>query len=516
MGYGIAGVCGAIEAREAGAEVLVLERASGCAGSTSIASGHFYLGGGTAVQRACGFEDSASDLAAYLTATTAVPDAAKIEAFANGSVALFEWLEERGVPFERSYFPTKAVIQHGTECLIWTGNEKVWPYCGQARPAPRGHKVAFEGTEGAGGLALKRLVSHAASIGVRAHYDTAVEALVIEKGRIVGVRARHFGVRQCWRARCGVLLAGGGFGNNAEMVEEHLRRFAGVNVMAGPYDDGTAIRLGRAAGGALEHMDGMLVTSPIYPPEQLVKGILINREGRRFVAEDSYHTRTSLAIIDQPLGIAYLVLDAGVFAYPEWHEYANQRLVDGFASIGEMAEWLAIPAGALERTLDNYNRAARSGDDPDFHKQREWLKPLDEALGQRSSFRSEVRCSTPSLSVDCAFRRTLRCLIATVVRCRGFMQPGPAHRCWRTTRETTRRASRSPLARSSDGGPVGTRQTWLLRKADSKDGAVRLLQNCAAATRLRRSHQAPANLRPARNSTAERANMGMTAHGTGS
>jgi 3-oxo-5alpha-steroid 4-dehydrogenase len=101
------------------------------------------------------------------------------------------------------------------------------------------------------------------------------------------------------------------------MIAKHLRRFTGVNVMGGPYDDGTAIRLGRAAGGALEHMDGMLVTSPIYPPEQLVKGILVNREGRRFVAQDSYHTRTSVAIIDQPDGVAYLVLDADVFAYPE-------------------------------------------------------------------------------------------------------------------------------------------------------------------------------------------------------
>jgi succinate dehydrogenase/fumarate reductase flavoprotein subunit len=120
VGYGIAGACGAIEACEAGTSALVLERSSGCTGSSSLASGHFYLGGGTAVQNACGFEDSAAALADYLIATTESPEFDKIEAFSKGSVQLFDWLEAHGIPFERSYFPTKAVVQPGRECLIWT------------------------------------------------------------------------------------------------------------------------------------------------------------------------------------------------------------------------------------------------------------------------------------------------------------------------------------------------------------------------------------------------------------
>ena len=83
VGCGMAGICAAIEAREAGAAVVVLDRAGACVGSTAVAAGHFYLGGGTAVQAACGFEDSAAALAAYLTAVTEEPDHAKIGAFAN-------------------------------------------------------------------------------------------------------------------------------------------------------------------------------------------------------------------------------------------------------------------------------------------------------------------------------------------------------------------------------------------------------------------------------------------------
>jgi 3-oxo-5alpha-steroid 4-dehydrogenase len=377
VGYGIAGVSGAIEARENGANALVLERASGCSGSTAMASGHFYLGGGTAVQSACGFSDNLQALADYWTAVTTEPDAAKIAAFAQGSSALFEWLEQRGVPFDRSYFPTKAVIQEGRECLIWTGNEKVWPFRDQAAPAPRGHKVAFDGAEGAGGLALQRLVEHAGRIGVEARYDMSVDALVMASGRVVGVRARHFGEERYYRATRGVLLAGGGFGNNPEMMSQYLARLAGVNIMGGQYDDGTAINLGQAAGGAVEHMDGALVTSPIYPPEQLVKGILVNREGKRFVAEDSYHTRTSIAIIDQPGGTAYLIVDSDIFAYPAWYEHANQRLIDGFESIAEMETRLEIPTGALQTTMAQYNHNAAQLQDPDFHKHADWLKPLN-------------------------------------------------------------------------------------------------------------------------------------------
>lgn len=376
VGYGIAGVCGAVEAREAGADVIVLERSSGCTGSTAVASGHFYLGGGTAVQTACGFSDSAQAMADYWMAVTERPDKAKIDALAAGSVALFDWLEARGVPFDRSYFPTKAVIQQGRECLIWTGNEKVWPYRDQAHPAPRGHKVAFDGEEGAGALALQKLTEHAARIGVDARFDMQVDALVMEGDHVIGVRARHFDERLYFRARNGVLLAGGGFGRNEEMMARHLARFDGVTVVGGPYDDGAAINLGIAAGGAVENMDGMLVTSPIYPPEQLIKGILVNRDGKRFIAEDCYHTRTSLAIIEQ--GDAWLIVDQDIFAYPAWRDHANQQLVDGFETIGEMEARLGMPKGALEETMADYSRSASSGEDPDFHKHPDWLKPLDQ------------------------------------------------------------------------------------------------------------------------------------------
>ncbi len=157
VGFGMAGACAALEARAAGASVILIERTSGCTGSTSAAAGHFYLGGGTAVQKATGFEDSVEEMIKYLEATSLDPHHEKIRLYAEGSVAHFDWLESQGVPFDRSFYPTKNVVQPTRECLIWTGNEQVWPYREKAKPAPRGHKVAFDGEVAGGALALNIL-----------------------------------------------------------------------------------------------------------------------------------------------------------------------------------------------------------------------------------------------------------------------------------------------------------------------------------------------------------------------
>ena len=79
----------------------------------------------------------------------------------RGSVEHFGWLESLGFEFERSYFPGKAVIQPGTEGLMFTGNEKVWPFRDQAKPAPRGHKVPVPGDTGGAKLG-RRAGRHAA------------------------------------------------------------------------------------------------------------------------------------------------------------------------------------------------------------------------------------------------------------------------------------------------------------------------------------------------------------------
>ncbi len=116
---------------------------------------------------------------------------------------------------------------------------------------------------------------------------------------------------------------------NHEMVAQHVPALANKPFAQGtPFDDGLGITLGVSADGHALHMDQAFLTAPFYPPGQLLTGIIVNRGGRHFVAEDSYHSRTS-----------------------------------GFVRA------LGIPAGHPAATLQAYNLAAARGEDPECGKQ---------------------------------------------------------------------------------------------------------------------------------------------------
>ncbi|AXQ28737.1 FAD-binding protein [Solimonas sp. K1W22B-7] len=375
VGLGVAGACAALEARAAGAGVRVLERASGGGGTTALAAGHLYFGAGTPVQQAVGVEDSVEAMFAYLMANTPQPEQDKIRLYCEQSLAQFAWLEAQGIPFERSYYRGKHVVQPGTECLIESGNEKVWPYREQARPAARGHKVAREGEMG-GALLMEKLIGQVVASGAQLVCDAAVKNLVVDAaGRVVGVRYRRFDEVVHVRARKGVVLAAGGFTMNEAMLKEHCPTLADPRVykLGNPNDDGAGILMGLAAGGQALHMDGCLVTSPIYPDEKLIKGILVNAEGQRFVAEDSYHARSTAFMLRQPQQRVYLIVDRECHGKPEM---MNQQLIDAWDSVAEMESALQLPDGALQATVAEYNRHAERGEDPVFHKRDGWLQPL--------------------------------------------------------------------------------------------------------------------------------------------
>src|SRR5690606_22985419 len=86
LGYGIAGACAALEARRLGGDVLVVERASAGGGASALSSGLFYLGGGTAVQAACGYEDSADNMYRYMIASMGSENAHLVRRYCDDNV----------------------------------------------------------------------------------------------------------------------------------------------------------------------------------------------------------------------------------------------------------------------------------------------------------------------------------------------------------------------------------------------------------------------------------------------
>jgi 3-oxo-5alpha-steroid 4-dehydrogenase len=196
----------------------------------------------------------------------------------------------------------------------------------------------------------------------------------------VGVRWKHFSDTGAVKAKA-VIIAAGGFAMNPDMVAEYTpalgqkrrTKHHGVvepYILGNPNDDGLGIRMGVSAGGVAKNLDQLFITAAAYPPEILLTGIIVNKDGKRFVAEDSYHSRTSAFVLEQPEQIAYLVVDEEHMQMPEMPLI---RFIDGWETVEEMEAALEIPAGNLVATLDRYNEHAARGDDPDFHKQPEYV-----------------------------------------------------------------------------------------------------------------------------------------------
>ncbi|MGW0816437.1 FAD-dependent oxidoreductase [Streptomyces viridiviolaceus] len=389
-GYGVAGASAAVEAARAGAEVLVLERAGGWGGAAALAGGFLYLGGGTALQRACGFHDSPEAMATFLMAAMGPgADAAKISAYCEGSVAHFDWLVGCGVPFKPVFYGEPAWEPAADEGLMYSGGENAHPFDEIVEPAPRGHLPQMHdkrtGERGGGYMLMKPLVETAERLGVKAHFGVRIERLVVERdGRVCGVVARSHGERVAVRARRGVVLATGSFTYDEAMLAAHAPLLRGRPGSAVEEHDGIAVKLAQALGAGVAHMDACEVALHM-DPQYLIRGIMVNGRGQRFINEDTYPGRIGQAALFQQGNQTFLVLDEEGFEEARRVSAAPDvlRLPPTWVceSATELAEEMGLPPGALEATLEVYNRHAEDGRDPLLHKAARWLRPLRGPLG---------------------------------------------------------------------------------------------------------------------------------------
>jgi 3-oxo-5alpha-steroid 4-dehydrogenase len=199
-------------------------------------------------------------------------------------------------------------------------------------------------------------------------------ALVTEPdGSVVGAVAEVFGAERAIRARRGVVLATGGFIQHDAMLEAHLPAVRGCKIRIGAEgDDGSGIRLGIAVGAATLHMDRASISLPATQPWGLKRGVLVNAHGQRFVNEDVYYGRLGEFALYHCDGRAWLVVDDAIFEKPEY----PRELVATGETLAELEAELELPEGSLESSLALYNRHAQRGDDPVFHKAREYVVPL--------------------------------------------------------------------------------------------------------------------------------------------
>ena len=370
VGFGGAGAAAALQAREGGAQVMVIDRFAG--GGTTAYSGGVLYAGGTRFQREAGIDDDAANLLAYLTLE--IGDAVRSETlrrFCEGSSADVEWLVGQGVTYASDVFLDKATFPPEGKYLYYSGNEKSPAFAAHARPAPRGHRAVGPGYGGPHYFAALARAIDRHGVEVRGH--TKVTRLILDaRGAVVGVEAislpadRHAEHQRLYesaspwiphnrkgadragaalgeleasvgrpvriRARAGVILCTGGFTYNPEMLAEHAAAFARhyrvIHRLAAIGSDGSGIALGQSAGGAVSRMDSLYIARNISPPAALLDGVIVNAAGARFVAEDAYTSVVGGAIAAQPGGRAWLIVPAaslrraiGQTVSAGWHQF---------------------------------------------------------------------------------------------------------------------------------------------------------------------------------------------------
>lgn len=378
VGFGATGSCAAIEAAAAGAKVMLFERSSGSGGASAMSGGEIYIGGngGTDAQRAAGFEDTTEDFEAYLKAAGGpYADHAKCELYAREALNHYDWLKAQGVPYRGNYLPGKHIEPTDDSTLIYSGSEQAYPFCEIAKPAPRGHVIQHMGW-GGGRPLIDVLEARARELGVEVVVDARVVALVKDAERVCGLIVRIDNQNLFVKAGKGVVLATGGFVFNEDMRRRYCPDTFKINSPLGDKDDGIGIELGVGAGGDAIHMDQWFTTCPWTMPEPQAYGVFVNEAGQRFINEDCYHGRVSRCAVDQLGRRVYLLLDIAHFEQPL--ELAGITIAGTGETWEEVERELEMAEGTLSATMEFYNRHAREGNDPLFHKRPPILTPLDQ------------------------------------------------------------------------------------------------------------------------------------------
>lgn len=375
VGTGVAGTAAAIEARRMGAEVFLLEKFHVPGGSSSLSGGVCYMGGGTPLQKLLGFSDSTEAMYDYMMASSGLnAQQEKIQHYCEGSLEQFQWMIDNGIVYSHEFSDEKELTR-GTASLYYSGNEKAYPYRELARPAPRGHLPSAENQTG-GRRMMQALLASAEKLGVQIKLRVSAERLIVESdGSVSGLQVNDNGTIRHLHARKGVVLAAGGFIHNREMAKLYAPELYECTAPWGRAGDlGQGILMGMGIGARALRMDQGFAILPLYPSENVLKGIIVNAHGQRFVTEDAYYAFVGHDLAYHQNGQGYLIVDQDS-DYP-WPNDFRVSVKAQANTIAEIETALKMPAGMLQQTADYYNRHAKLGQDPLFNKNKQYLAAL--------------------------------------------------------------------------------------------------------------------------------------------
>ncbi len=361
IGAGGAGLTAAIEAKAAGADVIVLEKMPMAGGNTLI-SGAEYAAANNWIQKKEGIEDSA-ELHAQDTLkggdNLAKEEIVKI--MAENALAGAEWLrDEVGVIWEDE--------------LMFFGGHSV--------------KRSLIPLGASGREIITKLVAKAEKMDIPVLLNTKATSLITDSnGKVVGVKAEGEDANYTFSTSKAVIIASGGFGSNVEMRVKYNPDIDGSILSTNTTGStGDGIVMAEDIGANLLGME-YIQTYPICDPltgtllyfdDARLYGhtVIVNKEGKRFVEELGRRDVMSMGIKAQTGNVCYELLDQNGFVASKLQEnhgpeldylYRNDLLVKA-DTLGKAAEFFGIDAAELKNTVDKYNSYVEEGKDPEFNK----------------------------------------------------------------------------------------------------------------------------------------------------
>ena len=361
IGAGGAGFSAAITARNAGANVVLLEKMP-AVGGNSLISGAEMNAAGNWVQPKLGINDDSPELHAEDTfkGGDGKGDMKVINVMTHQALDAAKWCRDYlGVRFE---------------------DDNLFFFGGHSRKRaliPVGHT----GTE-----FIAKFQAKADELGIPVITNMKAEELIKDKdGRVIGVKATMDGSEYTFNAKGGVVLATGGFGANPEMVKKYNpkidERFKTTDA---PGSTGEALYMAERAGAELVNM-GYIQTYPICDPisgaieliadARFDGAIMLNQEGKRFVEELQRRDVLSEAILNQTGRYCWVLWNDNIGKISntvkahanEYEAFTKQGIMTTCDDLKCIADFTKIPFDQLRKTVKRVSDMAGKGNDKDFN-----------------------------------------------------------------------------------------------------------------------------------------------------
>ncbi|WP_172623414.1 FAD-dependent oxidoreductase [Arabiibacter massiliensis] len=385
VGTGAAGVAAAMEALEAGSQVVIIEKQKAAGGITSVCEQ--YCAYDSKLHLPQNFDDVSDSaeimLEDALRVSGGTADEALAKIYCNGSAEALDWMIDHGCEFKDALRVSDG--RHGQGKYI-------------AATAGELTQKLLPAIEAAGGAILTEM--------------PLAELVRDEGGRVTGVTCADKKSTRI-KARKGVVLCTGPWSDDEVLIPRHMRAvpemvstcaetLAAFGMPYGPYT-GEAIRAAQRSGAAVRHMEYVMFDPYYSVPEVMsnkvapagvtraVNQILLTPEGTRFTDEGQSRSAIALDVIDLPGNVYYPVIDGRHIPDRTGSTKFPAEKLDGFVEAGYMAksdtlEGLAaemertfgIPQDATLATIQRYNGFCETGVDEEFGKDPHHMTPIDQ------------------------------------------------------------------------------------------------------------------------------------------